>query len=954
MTLFKLLDLVEGAFSRVQGKTYTPAMDQVVQDAFTQWDLKCGRDDVPRRVPDRVLEVEPADEGLVKALGAEKVNGQWVVPEGKDLNEFEEYWPQIAEDLRDKQERGLRTKNGQVIEAHREAQDLILGNDSIATPLMYAALPVVAALAYLAASFFGANAGMATMALALPFLIAIMQHEDGGDATMAAVFWLIAPYVFATKAGALAAAGPAGIFALAASMAMPAAIAFAVLAVLMVVTKPKGLRIEALVKLVKWTLFVLALLAVTAALLPASMLPIAGFVLAAVAGPMSHTEKNFLSRANVLEQQGFAFNLGRTGPLALAHLEPRQQQAVNAHNDKTPVFTLGWAKGWLTQKQYPYAPDANLPLNLSALDLTMHLIVFGNTGIGKTESVMRPLAKQWCDADAGGFVALCGKGSLPGDLSGLIELMITSGVDYAPMQGLDATNMTVALNAIETGKEDIWDAVAKDYVDHITVLHEALRDHELAYKNYARIKARHFEDYATRCLVQLNLAQKLGDVAKVAEQEAALERAKANAEAWRIKRDTPRQWLWNLRTLVRLSAITNEFRMVGGVEVYGNAMEDVLHLLGHDTTVLGKPRDQIMERRRDHGPTIHPDLGQGSLLDGTISFFLDTWKAYDGRQRQSFMINFNKRLQILTRGKYLVNARGVHWSLLEKGEDVSVALYGGKVGFDLPETMHGPASAAISIFAMQRFYADIQRRASNRNWREEGQKQVMFMIDEAHLVIGEKEKNLASIARSLGLTFVCATQHFESLKDRLAKFSNDAENAATLLLNQFQSAICLQASARTYEYLEGRLGTTTLVRFPRPTLGIDYNSAVDTFAHSPLNDPNSFYASAMQRLKVLGAGRPEVQVVHGRLRSVRDDKGNELEAGFSGHRTTRISEHKMASTFVVQTGGRLEKAPLVEETEWEALLTGRGTALIFLNRAGYRRVDFATLPRVSADECRKA
>ncbi len=406
---------------------------------------------------------------------------------------------------------------------------------------------------------------------------------------------------------------------------------------------------------------------------------------------------------------------------------------------------------------------------------------------------------------------------------------------------------------------------------------------------------------------------------------------------WRAKRDSKREWLWNLDTLVQLRTITNSFVFTNGKEVPGKPLLDALHYLGYGS--------QGEARRAHHPESIHPELGKGGLLDGALNFFLGEWAGTDVKQRSSFLLNVDQRLSTLVMGKHLVNADGVHWKMLEKGEDISCALYGKAVGFDLPETLHGDAGVAVSTFAKQRLYSDVERRAQNPKWREEGQTPLMFMMDEMHLLIGEKEAKLISVCRSLGLSMVGATQMFESLKAKL-----DDENEAELLLNLFQSFIALKTSARTYEYLTKRLGTAMVVRFPRPVLGIDYRGALETFAYSPLNDPTSFYASAMHRMKVAGAGRAEVRASHGHLYGSRNQGAG---LGWAGHKTQRIDEDSMLTNFNVNTGGQLEEAPLVEPAEWKSLLTGPGEALIYLHRAGYERVDFAKLPQVGPDACRK-
>src|SRR5690606_36414670 len=139
------------------------------------------------------------------------------------------------------------------------------------------------------------------------------------------------------------------------------------------------------------------------------------------------------------------------------------------------------------------------------------------------------------------------------------------------------------------------------------------------------------------------------------------------------------------------------------------------------------------------------------------------------RQRSSFLINVQDRLQPLTRGPGLVNSKGVHWSVLEHGVDVSKCLYGASVGLDLPSSEHGEAGVYVAAFANQRVYSGLKNRAKKGgNWAGDGSTSVMIMFDEAQLLGGEQEAELMPIARSLGGRFVMATQGFESLEVQFA------------------------------------------------------------------------------------------------------------------------------------------------------------------------------------------
>ncbi len=809
--LFRLLDAVEGTFARVTGKPYTPVMQQICDEGLSLYDQMNGRHDVPERVPSRTLVVPEEDREMVQAFGAIELNGEWIVPEGEDLEPFENWWPQPPEDLRDKQERGLKTKDGMPIEGYRLPEDMVLGSDSTATPLLYAAFPVIGAFAYMLTMFGWGKAALASLLLSVPFLVSLKQHESFWEAIKSAALLLIGPL-----AVALMVTDPATVMKTAGAMpgsnkmisslaslgillnlAIFGPLVFALFdnkAKSTVVGGGKSYSWSAFLERVKhnfkWTAFVAMVLGVAFLVsmkFPAAV-PFAIFMLACMY-PMVHTEANYMARAKTLEQLGINFNLGLSGALSSMHIQPRADQALNAAKDTSPVIRLATASGWLTKKMYPFAPDADLPMVGSAKDLKTHLLVLGAPGMGKTEGVMRNVAKQWIESGYGGFVCLCGKGSLPGELSALLDLLVGPGVDYAPMQGLSAQEVAYALNSIDVGKRDVWDAGAKDFIEHLTLLHEALRDHELNYRAYACKMARVKEEESDRFKVSIAANMKAGNVDEAQFARSELDKVVKSLNSWKDKRDSKRHWLWNLDTLSRLRMMANSFTITNSAELYCKEFRDALQYLGYPGNGVGAT-PEYQARLKSHPKSIHPEIGQGSLLDGTLEFFMRGWAGLDAKQRGSFLINVDLRLSPLTRGKFLTGKSGVHWKMLETGEDISCALYGKSVGFDVPATKHGAASEAVAAFAKQRFYADVKKRAleSEESWMAKGQKPLMFMIDEAHLIVGEQEADLASISRSLHMTFVCATQAIESFITRLGD-----KDKALLLMSQFQSFIAMKS-----------------------------------------------------------------------------------------------------------------------------------------------------------------
>lgn len=951
--LYKLLDKTELLLSKKESKG-TLSHTRMLEEAYKVADLITGRHDVPDRIPSNQLVVEPEREDLVKRMGAELIDGVWTVPEGMDIHKFSQFWPMIPADLRDKASRNTTTKNGDPIEGYLRPDDIVRGGDSTATPLMYGALPAISALSYLT-SLFSPTLALLVMLLSVPFLITIAQGEGIIDAVKSFFVLLVGPAALAAMAangarqleslnllGSIRAGGIQSVVTASLSLATLSAIVMGVAFVLMLASNMLDSKYKASViggfwarvrYSAKLALVFTLVMVLSVAILPTSMLPFAFFFMASMY-PMIHTESNYNSRAKELEALGITFKLGRMGKLSTVHVEPRILQAKEAYADKSPTMVCGYAEGWLTAKHHPNAPDEGQEMVLSAVDVSSHILVFGATGVGKTSSTLRPWIKQWTENKMGSAFIACAKGALAGEVSAYIDLMIGTGVDYAPMQGLDAQGVYNALKAIKvsnkrSSSDPIWDNGAMDYIDNVTVLHEALRDHELAMLEYSFITSVENEDAALYYGLEAARLEKIGADASEArsKEELAIERSKY----WASKALTERKWLWNIDTLSKIVVMGNQVRVVDGVPV---ASEDMLFALSE----LGYGASD--ERKQRMPESIHPELGKGTLLDGTIAYFTNTWPNA-GEQRSSWMSNVNDRIQPLSRGKYLTGKNGVHWKMLEKGEDVRSCLYWKNVGIDLPETIHGRAGLAITAFAKQCVYDEVKKRGGMKKaeWQAMGQSRVAFFYDEAQGVVGDAELQLIDISRSLEAAFICATQSYESFVDRF----ND-ENTARKFANTFQSFFCMEASSGTYEYVKTRLGKADLITFKQRSNGIDYSGALKNYALSPLNDPEHPNRAGMESLLKRGFGKLIVRAPSAPM----------IYAGgkWVGNKTRQLDENSMLTDITVPVGGVLETVDVFEDQEFNSLLT-RGKAIVSLRRAGGKRIDLVKLQYVGPDELRK-
>ena len=948
--LLDLLDIAEGIASRFQKKTeiHDPEAPATVRQRFAKeaWDSYdniVGRFDVSNRVPGRELvNVLVEDVEKLTKLGAryDVEAKEWRVPEAiSDLTPFKAWWPEVAPDLLDKTPRMLMTKEGRRIEGYVLGEDSYHGSDSTATPIMYAALPVIAALAWCLWPLSHSIAMLSTL-LALPFIVALGQGESPVEAIKSTILLLVLPLAASLILGnSAASAGGSQLLAAFSGLGIGGklgglAVAMLILPVIVLIwglifedeATAAGFDtfFERIKDAFKWSAILVAF-GVAVSFLPPYMAPIYCFLMACMY-PMVYSEKNYKARNTELKEQGEEYNLGTQGALSNAHVPARESQALNAHKDKSPIINLGKATGHQTAKQFAYAPDAGGEMSLSCLDLTMHMLGFGSTGSGKTSVGARNIILQYKQSRWGGALIRCGKGTLPGELRGIIDIMIEPGMKFALMEGLDAEQLAIALKSVgsKPGKNssEIWDNGANTFIDHLTVILEALRDHEIVYKNVAIKKARHIETmllYQSAELIKQEKRQQ--DTTALKSVIQSLEK---NLKFWTSAYASERKWRWNVESLNRLKVILNSpIETPSKQMIAGKEFQAIAHFLGLDDN----PRRAI-----ECPELIHPDIGKGSLLDDSLNYGLKVWPN-TGEQRTSYMTNVDDKLNPLMRGKHLRDENGTAWYLLEKGADVGQALYGKFVGVNLPVNIHGRAALIVQALVRQRIYSGVKKRAEfGSKWREmlPGQMPLMDMCDECQLIVSEEETAMAPIGRSMSMSMVFFTQGYESLENRLGQVG------AAEFANTFQSIFSLKASIQTFDYLLKRFGTAQMVRFPKATVGLDYSGGIENAIHSPLSDLNHPGRSLMRKLERMGAGR---------LVGMPDDDDNV----FHGQQVRSRKASAITKTIKIPSGGVKEIMPVFLPEEYSALLVPQGRAILWLNRAGAPRVDVAQMNYVPED-----
>ena len=940
LNLYNIASLIEGPGALLKKGFRVNARQNLIEEIRTRYDRLVGRWDSVETIPGRVLYgVEPDDHDILRDLGAEyqEITQRWVVPEHIPLGEdFSPWFTPVPEDLRDKAPRMTRTKDGLPIEGYKDMDDEVKGGDSTALPIMYAMLPVIAALSSLLA-IWGLNtlAGL-TALLAIPYIWTISQSEGPREGFVVAILCFLIPLTLSSGLGmglmglfgSLGAIGATGPFVVVFLLFL---VAFLVLA-----DGDKkhyiGGSWEGFKSALKWTVLVSILMVATKLL--EGHLPWLSFALPfgmACVYPMIYSEREFNMRAEILAPRGKTFNLATQGGLGSAHVDVRRQQAEDAVKDTSPLYEIGVALGHLTKKEYGYAPDRGCPVRMSVRDACSHTLTYGSTGVGKTSTSMRKRIKDIHSFRRNkiyiGCYIDCGKGSLTEDVSGGVDILIETGKPYAFFEGLDARGVTKALmsRTIQTPNSDpIWANGARTLVDHATHMLQALIEHEKRMRLVAVDRLRAF-----------SLMQDKLDLRLLSEPEARDEilakkgLVEEHYKDWYAQATADRKWFWNPDGLDKILQHINQVRRVENQWQAGASLMEWVRFLGFKAG-----EDRVVQQPE----TIHKDIG-GGYLDKSIEFLINVWPAYAEEQRSSFMLNVQDRLQPLMRGVSLMDENGIPWFMLETGLDVTRCMFGEVVGVSLPVEERDGAGLVISALNKEKIYLKVKERFKKKEseWMAEGGTPVLLLWDEVQLLVTEDDLKMLPIMRSAWIQAYWCTQGFDSLVQAFG-----SENQAVNFANTFQSLICLKSSPETYEYMIRRLGTALVTTFQQQTLGIDFAGAVDKYLDSPFNDEEHPNRAALKKIERLGGarfhvGRPRYNAIYGQ-KNEREEDAKTIGTGI-----------------LVNIHGNKEVQELVRMDEFEALLAGRsGKAFVYINRAGAPRVDLVQLPHVSADELRRS
>ncbi len=317
----------------------------------------------------------------------------FVVPETVDLQPFKQWFPRVEADLlQPKDTKNYLTKSGRPLESYRLKKDSVIGVASLAMPLMYAALPVIAALAFFVFQITGSIfLSVPALFLSAPYLTTIYQKAwaSQSEVMKAAVLLLILPYaiVVCASIGGIASLLMLGTL----TIILPAWVLFFGI---LPFAFGKGLHFEKSRKL--WMTVNVSAILICVMLSAAVCFTInhwfgslaSSLVFASAAlYALHYSSKESRIRAAELADFSSVNSMSRHGSEREALQIQKARQAKASVEDQSLRFQFGQSKGIISRKGYPHSPTAGVTVHYSANDAGRGTVALGSTGSGKTNLI---------------------------------------------------------------------------------------------------------------------------------------------------------------------------------------------------------------------------------------------------------------------------------------------------------------------------------------------------------------------------------------------------------------------------------------------------------------------------------------------------------------------------------------------------------------------------------------
>lgn len=576
-------------------------------------------------------------------------------------------------------------------------------------------------------------------------------------------------------------------------------------------------------------------------------------------------------------------------------------------------------------------------------------------GINKS---LKPEIKIWdrkqplFGENAYGALILDGKGVLGRDVRPMLDIMIEPGIRFAPFQGLNSEQVFTALtdngqtrkSDAKQGK-DFWEGGGHNLMKNVLIILEAIIEKEKENKgvyieNYNAQESELFED-----MLALEIAKREGiDTSNIEEQIQEGQAKLVLMEQDILER---RNFYWTPYSLNKLRKIVTSF--IFGSNGRPNTANPTMFQLGQslglkfivdEATGLDTKIDALKTEPWAHSEV----LREGSPLNAALAFALNDYPKLTSNFTASYEQTFDRMINPLMEGKKLCDYNGVDdegnpilgtpWHMMEEGVDVSQVAYGKWVSFNLPEVIYGDAGVLIQNLVKSNVYNMVKVRPSN--WADSGQRPLFVVIDECQEIVGNEDMKLLPMCRSLGMYVISATQQYESIYEVMGN-----HESTTLFLNTFQSIVSFRTSNTSYKYLVERFGEAMLTVFEEKGVSIDYKAATMRVADSILNDDEHPNAAALSKADRLGAGEFATARYGGPT------------LAWEGSKAKKIGGRSLMDGIEVPSGGIKKVQPIIKFEELTTYLNVRGNAVVQIQRAGSKMIDFAKFDHIGVSDINK-
>lgn len=605
-----------------------------------------------------------------------------------------------------------------------------------------------------------------------------------------------------------------------------------------------------------------------------------------------HNETWNIERARTLSSQ-LASHRSNAGEASVDsyHNNNKIKQIYNARKDQSIFVPVGEATGMMRALGRKNAPVRGTVMGLTLNDKKRHLSVWGDSGGGKSFT-LRNIGYYICQSECG-FLLVDGKNTLVKEFGvksegGLLDEIIS--IERSPnlniLLGLPpqmVASVILTVSSPEDSKKDIWDSAAGLGCFYASSIQELL------------VEMKNPEKVNPDVLDHFN-----GEWVGVSNHAGYYDESFLTFKRIGVEMLTPPE--------------KGEHELIEALMCHSQYKE----------TTLDKKGDTVLTNRAVHiDNCIHyvkTKQREGSdRINSSIEFTVDSWNSL-----------------MITSEKILGWAASTHSDV-----DVTECLRrtafnpktgkkeGKKIGIHIDPSL-GDVSKLVQRFLITKVLIDVTARANmNGGWEsQEDQVQCYFMCDEAQDVLTSYMIDKAAVTRSLGFSYIIATQTEDSLIEKLG------EPVIDVFKNHFRSCIWGPTNnKRTIETIIYRCGKTHIINSGFKTGDpIDFDHTEKSFLESPEFDRTHPDYEYMTKLGSRSAMGNMFQYMRRR----------KIEAHNKGE--SRGQSYVDTGSLDLATYHRESDKPLdVYNYQIAARHNNIGMAVCQLSRAGYERIDLCKM-----------